>query len=378
MRSTSGLKVPYGPMESLERDEVPSGAGWQYEPKWDGFRCLAFRDGDRVDLQSKAKRPLTRYFPDVVAAVRSVPAKRFVLDGELVVPVGGRLSFDDLLQRIHPAESRVRMLAAKTPATFVVFDLLQEGADVLVGLPLAERRERLEAFAKRALARVDGIALSPASTSRAQALRWLEGRGAALDGVMAKRRDEPYRTGERAGMVKVKNRRTADCVVGGFRRSEGSKRLGSLLLGLYDTDGLLHHVGFASSRPAGERGELERRVLALRGGTGFTGRAPGGPSRWNARSGEWEPVRPELVVEVEYDHVSGDRFRHGTRFLRRRPEKDPRSCLVEQIRPRGRGLALPRARAVRKTTRKGRRIPTRTKTTSRAAATAKRGARSRA
>jgi ATP-dependent DNA ligase len=334
-------------MEALERDRLPDGPGWQYEPKWDGFRCLAFRDGKTVRLQSKALRPLERYFPEVAAALRAVPATRFVLDGELVVPVRGRLSFDDLLQRIHPAASRVATLAASRPATFVAFDLLAEGADVLAGLPLAERRTRLEAFARRALARVPRVVLSPATRSRARALRWLEARGSALDGVIAKRADERYRSGERAGMVKVKRRRTADCVVGGFRRSEDGSRLGSLLLGLHDRDGRLHHVGFTSSLSATARVDVERRVAALRGGTGFTGRAPGGPSRWNERGGAWEPVHPRMVVEVEYDHVSGGRFRHGTRFLRRRPDKDPRSCTMEQITTRGRGPSLPKAPAAR-------------------------------
>ena len=332
-------------MEALEKDDVPAGDEWSYEPKWDGFRCLAFKDGERVDLRSKTGKPLGRYFPDAVESVRAVEAERFVLDGELVIPIGGRNSFDELLLRIHPAASRVQRLAAEHPATLVVFDLLGEDAESLVGLPLRERRARLDALAKRALSRAPGVVVSPSTTSLAEAKRWLAGAGTALDGVVAKRRDETYRAGVRA-MVKVKRRRTADCVVGGFRRTENTGRIGSVLLGLYDDAGLLHHVGVASSIPEPQRAALERELEPLAGGSGFTGRAPGGPSRWTQEGRPYESVEPRVVVEVEYDHVTAERFRHGTRFLRRRPDKDPRSCTLEQIavgRARGPRVAAPAA-----------------------------------
>jgi ATP-dependent DNA ligase len=328
---------PLPPMEARTAAKLPLGEEWQYEPKWDGFRCLVFRDGADVRLQSKASKPLGRYFPDVVAAVRALPQRRFVLDGEIVVPVGGGLSFDELLQRIHPAESRVRRLAAAHPALLVAFDLLATGARSLLELPLAERRRRLEAFAAKH-APGGPVRLSPATLDAAAARRWLEGRHGGLDGVMAKRLAEPYRPGERAAMVKVKRLRTADCVVGGFRYAARGGAVGSLLLGLYDDAGLLHHVGFTSSLTAAKRRELTARLEALRGGAGFTGRAPGGPSRWStARSAQWEPVEPTLVVEVAYDHVTGGRFRHGTRFLRLRPDKAPRQCTFEQLQVEGAG-----------------------------------------
>lgn len=322
-------------MEATSRDELPAGEGWQYEPKWDGFRCIAFRDGDSIRLQSKAGKPLSRYFPDVIEALALLGARRFVLDGEITVPVNGRLSFDDLLQRIHPAESRVRMLAAEHPARFVVFDLLvDERRKSLVNLELADRRQRLEAFARRYFPRRGPVVLSPATRRLATARAWLAGGGGGdLDGVVAKRTDLPYRSGERDGMVKVKRARTADCVVGGFRYASRGRVVGSLLLGLYDTEGLLHHVGFCSGMSGAERKALTPKVEKLIRPPGFTGRAPGGPSRWSTeRSSRWEPVAPRLVVEIGYDHVSGDRFRHGTRFLRWRHDKSPRQCTMDQIR----------------------------------------------
>jgi ATP-dependent DNA ligase len=330
---TLPLPAGYAPMEARLVDEIPAGPGWQYEPKWDGFRCLVFRDGDTVALRSKAGRPLERYFPDVVAAVRAVPARRFVLDGELVVPVRGQLSFDDLLQRIHPAPTRVRRLAAERPAMLIAFDLLvdAEGRS-RTARPLAERRPRLEAFARAHLGGAASIRLSPATVDLEAARSWLSRAGGNLDGIVAKRLDAPYRSGTREGMVKVKRARTADCVVGGFRYAAGARVVGSLLLGLYDADGLLHHVGFTSGFPAAERKALLARLRPLRGGSGFTGRAPGGPSRWSTeRSGEWEPLAPRLVAEVAYDHVTSGRFRHGTRFLRWRPDKAPRQCSMDQI-----------------------------------------------
>ena len=339
---TLPLRRPYPPMEALSVEALPAGPQWQYEPKWDGFRCLAFRDGDAVALQSKAGEPLERYFPELVEAVRSVRAKQFVLDGEIVIPAGRSLSFDDLLQRIHPAESRIRKLAAETPALLIVFDLLvDEKGTPLVGKTLEERRPLLEAFAKRHLGDAERIRLSPATDDAARALRWFEETRGALDDVIAKRRDVPYRSGDRTGMQKFKQRRTADCVVGGFRYASKGRVVGSLLLGLHDEDGALHHVGFTSSLAAPERAALVPKLVKLIQPPGFTGRAPGGPSRWSTkRSTEWEPLAPKLVVEVEYDHVSGGRFRHGTRFVRWRPDKAPRQCTFDQI-ARAEGSMLP-------------------------------------
>ena len=328
------LTFPYDPMEAESVDELPAGREWQYEPKWDGFRCLIFRDGDEVRIQSKAGKPLERYFPDVVASGLALGARRFVLDGEIVIPVDGRLSFDDLLQRIHPAASRVNTLAKSHPARIQIFDLLVDDRGTsLVKKPLAERRERLESFADRFFEPRGAMQLSRVTQSRPTALRWLAGGGKGdLDGVIAKRTDLPYRSGERDGMVKVKRLRTADCVVGGFRYASRGKVVGSLLLGLYDEDGLLHHVGFCSSLAEKQRKEMTPRLEKLTSPPGFTGKAPGGPSRWSTeRSAEWEPLRPELVVEVGYDHVSGGRFRHGTRFIRWRPDKAPAQCRMEQL-----------------------------------------------
>lgn len=328
------LPHDYPPMEAELEAKLPLGDVWAYEPKWDGFRCLAFRDGDDVDLRSKAGKPLGRYFPDVVDAVRAVSAAHFVLDGEIVIPVGGDLSFDELLLRVHPAESRVRKLAAAHPALFVAFDLLvdERGRD-LTGEPLRKRRSALERFAAELLDEENGpIRLSPEVRDVAEARTWLAGGRQGLDGVVAKRLDQPYLSGERA-MVKVKRMRTADCVVGGFRWAKSGGQVGSLLLGLYGDDGLLHHVGFTGSMSATVHREATERLLPLRGPPGFTGRSPGGPSRWRSEgSGEWEPVRSDVVVEVQYDHFSGGRFRHGTRFLRWRPDKDPRACTLAQVR----------------------------------------------
>jgi ATP-dependent DNA ligase len=325
-------------MEARTVTNVPRGEQWRYEPKWDGFRCIALKEGSDVELQSKAGKTLSRYFPEVVANLRQVRAARFVLDGELVVPVDGHLSFDDLLQRIHPAESRVTLLAAEHPALYVVFDLLVDPKGRrLLEEPLDERRRQLESFFRSSLRRAPDIALSPSTTDVADAIRWFEETGGGLDGIVAKRRDAVYRAGQRTAMQKIKHVRTADCVVGGFRwSSDGSRSVGSLLLGLYDEQGLLDHVGFTSGIRASERAALTERLLAVqrRGGApaGFTGNAPGGPSRWsNERSTEWEPLPHELVVEVSFDHFSGGRFRHGTRLVRWRPDKAPSQCTREQV-----------------------------------------------
>lgn len=327
------IKPPFPPMEALSVDEIPKGAEWQYEPKWDGFRCLAFRDGDEVYLQSKAGQPLARYFPEVVEFLKALKAKQFVLDGELAVPVGEKLSFDDLLLRLHPAESRVRKLAAASPAIYIVFDLLvNDQGKSLVGAPLAERRAALEKFAEKYFSRNRSIFLSPETNDLKVANRWFNNPTETLDGVVAKLRDVPYRSGERTGMQKIKHIRTVDCVVGGFRYGSKSKEVGSLLLGLYDEDGLLHHVGFCSGLKAADKKALTAKLEALRKPPGFTGRAPGGSSRWSTeRSGEWEPLDPKLVVEIAYDHFTGGRFRHGTKFLRWRPDKAPKQCMMEQV-----------------------------------------------
>ncbi|MBX9824198.1 MAG: ATP-dependent DNA ligase [Xanthobacteraceae bacterium] len=325
------LRPPYPPMEALSVDEIPVGPEWQYEPKWDGFRCLVFRDGASITLQSKSGKPLTRYFPDVVESVRSIKATRFVLDGEIVVPEGKIFSFDALLQRIHPASSRVQRLAKETPALLIVFDLLAEGDDVLIEQPLPERRKRLERLARKHFVGKP-IRLSPATTKLADAKRWLKRVGRTLDGIIAKRRDLPYRSGDRIGMQKIKNYRSADCVVGGFRYNEGRRVVGSLLLGLYDDAGKLNHVGFTSSIAREDKPRLTTKLEKDIAPPGFTGNAPGGPSRWSTkRSTEWQPLRPKLVVEVCYDHFSGDRFRHGTRLLRFRPDKAPRQCTMDQV-----------------------------------------------
>jgi ATP-dependent DNA ligase len=319
-------------MEAQPATELPAGPGWQYEPKWDGFRCLAFRDGARVELMSKAAKPLTRYFPELAANLIALKAKQFVLDGEIVIAEDGKLSFDALLMRIHPAASRVKKLSEETPSTFIVFDLLvDDRGESLVDLPLEQRRKRLEAFSKRYFAGNESIRLSPVTENLAVAKKWFH-LGVALDGVVAKRRDLPYQSGERTGMQKIKKERTADCVVGGFRYLEKKPLVGSLLLGLYDKQGKLDHVGFTSSIQQKDRAALTKKLKALIKTPGFTGKAPGGPSRWSTkRSTEWQPLDPKLVVEVGFDHFTGGRFRHGTRFIRWRPEKSPKQCTLEQV-----------------------------------------------
>lgn len=317
------------PMDALAATELPQGPEWQYEPKWDGFRCIA----SRTELQSKSGQPLGRYFPDIVDALAQLKAARFILDGELVIPVEGDLDFNELQLRLHPAASRVKMLAERHPAVYIVFDLLEDDrGHSLVDQPLRERRRRLEAFAERYF-KNDRIRLSPATQKLADARRWLRTMGGGLDGIIAKNLDARYESGERTGsMQKIKDLRSADCVVGGFRYASKGKVVGSLLLGLYGDDGLLHHVGFTSSIPAAEKKELTKKLEALREPPGFTGRSPGGPSRWSTeRSGEFEPLKPELVVEVQYDHFTGGRFRHGTKLLRWRPDKAPRQCKMSQV-----------------------------------------------
>lgn len=323
-------QIPLAPMEARSADELPRDQGWQFEPKWDGFRCIAVKQGDAVALFAKSGKPLGRYFPDMIELLAALPSGDFVLDGELTIPIDGRLSFDALQLRLHPAASRVQKLATAHPAVYVLFDLLLAPGDKpLAPLPLSERRRELERFF--GTIERPGLQLSPMTIDRQEAETWLAGAGGDLDGVIAKRLDAPYAAGERQ-MLKIKRMRTADCVVGGFRYGTGSKLVGSLLLGLYDNAGLLHHVGFTSGLAEEDKTELTKRLEALSGGSGFTGRAPGGPSRWSTeRTEHYQALRPELVVEVAYDHVSSDRFRHGTRLLRWRPDKRPDQCRMEQL-----------------------------------------------
>ena len=320
-------------MEAKLVGSLPSGPEWQYEPKFDGFRCLAFKSEDSVDLRSKSGQPFNRYFPEVVTALERLAPPSFVLDGELVVPEERALSFDQLLMRIHPAKSRVEKLSREHPALFVVFDLLvDQNGKPLVELPLSERRHALERFFDEYAADAGLLRLAPHTTARREADVWLDSLGSGLDGIIAKRRDLAYRSGERTGMQKFKRMRTADCVVGGFRYGAKERVIGSLLLGLYDDAGLLNHVGFTSNIKADEKPALTQALEKLVAEPGFTGSRPGGPSRWSTeRSGEWEPLAPKLVAEVQYDHFSGGRFRHGTRFLRWRPDKAPTSCTLQQV-----------------------------------------------
>jgi len=322
--------APAAPMEALLAQELPAGPEWQFEPKWDGFRCLALRDGDTVELWSKSGKPLGRYFPEVVATIARLTPERFLLDGELIIVTGGGLSFDALQMRLHPAESRIRKLAAETPAMLMAFDLLELDGESLGHQPLADRRAALEQFVA---AQADSaLLLSPTAADRNQALGWLDRSGGALDGVVAKRLDQPYRQGERA-MVKVKQHRTADCVVGGFRYDPTGATMASLLLGLYDDAGQLNHVGFCSSFKAAEKKSWTPELQALVEPPGFTGNKPDVASRWaRDRVSEWQPLRPEIVIEVLYDQVTSGRFRHGTRLLRRRPDKRPDQCRCEQLR----------------------------------------------
>jgi ATP-dependent DNA ligase len=325
------LPLDLPPMEARLVDNLPEGPGWQFEPKWDGFRCLAFRAGDEVELRAKSGKSLARYFPEMAAVLRRLEHGHFVLDGELAIPIGETFSFDALQMRLHPAESRIKKLAAETPAVLILFDLLADpSGEILLQAQLAERRTALEAFF-RSIGPEAAVRLSPFSREETEARRWLDASGGALDGVIAKRLDGAYQPGERA-MLKIKKRRTADCVVGGFRYERNSHLVGSLLLGLYNGKGELDHVGFTATLHDLDRKALTKELEALIAQPGFTGNSPGGPSRWSTeRSGDWQPLRPELVVEVRYDHVSAGRFRYGTRLLRWRPDKAPEQCTSEQI-----------------------------------------------
>ena len=325
------LGLDTAPMEAKVVDALPDGPEWQFEPKWDGFRCLAFKAGAEVELRAKSGKPLGRYFPEMVAALAGAQADNFVLDGELMVPRGDSLSFGALQDRVHPAPSRIRKLAAETPALLVLFDCLASAeAGALLGAVLPDRRAALERV-MAGFGRADRVRLSPCTTDRRTAVRWLERAHGALDGVVAKRLDKAYAPGKR-DMLKVKTHRSADCVVGGFRYGKDSREVGSLLLGLYNAEGKLDHVGFTSAISSAEKPALTKRLEALCGGAGFTGDAPGGPSRWaTEQSAAWQALRPELVVEVSYDQVTDGRFRHGTMLLRWRPDKAPAQCTREQL-----------------------------------------------
>ena len=322
---------PYEPMEMTQVERIPDGPQWEYEPKWDGFRALVFRDGHEIEIQSKSGQPLARYFPEIVERLRALHARKFVLDGELMLQIGDELSFDALLQRIHPADTRIARLAKETPARLVVFDLLvDEHGNDLTGQSLDARREALEEFAEHYFTG-DDPALSPATYDRAVVDEWFSHVGNALDGVIAKRRDLPYASGTRAAAVKIKNLRTADCVVGGYRLNKEKDGVGSLLLGLYDDQGKLNHVGFTSGFKTRERSPLLKQLRELEKPPGFTGTSPGGPSRWRQTEEPWFPLDPKLVVEVQYDHVTNNRFRHGTRLLRFRTDKAARQCTMDQL-----------------------------------------------
>jgi ATP-dependent DNA ligase len=326
-----GVPLDLHPMEARLVPDLPRGEGWQYEPKWDGFRCLAFRAGDQVEIKAKSGKSLSRFFPEVLSNLLALKARSFVLDGELIIPAGGSSSFDALQMRLHPAASRVMHLSEQSPARFMVFDcLLQRTGRPLLDRPFEQRRAELDSFFTRVGAE-SGLRLTPFTRDLRKARSWLTSRRAALDGVIAKRLDLPYQPGERA-MLKVKCVRTADCVVGGFRYESAGGLVGSLLIGLYDEKGLLHHVGFTSAISDQDKPALTRRLKRLIAPPGFTGDAPGGPSRWStARSAAWEPLRPQLVVEVRYDQVTGRRFRHGTKIVRWRPDKAPEQCTFAQL-----------------------------------------------
>ncbi|MGZ3172198.1 MAG: ATP-dependent DNA ligase [Croceibacterium sp.] len=325
----SALSIPLEtpPMEAKLANEIPAGPGWQFEPKWDGFRCLSFRDGDAVELMSKSGKPLGRYFPEIAEALRRLDERRFVLDGELVLPLGDVLSFAALQLRLHPAASRIEKLSRKTPAQLMLFDALQLSDKSLLERPLFERRVALERFMRKAAG--ERLCLSPATDDPRIAAEWFERSGKALDGVVAKRLDAAYQPGERA-IIKVKQQRTADCVVGGCRK--GKNGVGSLLLGLYDGQGRLDYVGFTSSFSDEDRAALSKKLARDEGPSPFTGSSPGGASRWShGRSSEWVPLRGDLVAEVIYDQVTGGRFRHGTTFMRWRDDKRPDQCTRAQL-----------------------------------------------
>ncbi|MPZ22982.1 MAG: ATP-dependent DNA ligase [Dehalococcoidia bacterium] len=329
------VQPPIKPMLAALAREMPPPNGWLYEPKWDGFRAIVFWDGDEMLIQSRDLKPLGRYFPELEESLRGVLPPGVVVDGEVVIAGPDGLDFDSLLQRIHPAESRVRKLAAETPSSFVAFDLLAAGDNDLMALPQAKRRQRLQEILGDP---APPLYLTPSTSDPATAGDWFERfEGAGLDGVIVRKDDLPYLPDQRS-LVKVKHQRTADCMVGGFRwnRGEEGRLVGSLLLGLYDSAGVLHHVGHTSSFKKAEKAALVEFLAPYREGAGEAGfgrgRTPGGPSRWNqGRDLNWEPLRPELVCEVTFDHLQGGRFRHAATFLRWRPDKPPQQCTYDQL-----------------------------------------------
>ena len=324
-------RTPF-PMEALLVNELPEGKEGRYEPTWDGFRCLAHKRGPTVTLRSKSGRPLERYFPDIVRLLEKLAVRTFLLDGELLVEGEKGYSFSDLQMRLHPAASRVHMLAQKQPATFVIFDILEtEDDQTLMSVPLSQRRRLLEQFYETYCSKEKAIRLSPQTDSLSEAMDWLSSSGWYIDGIVAKKNTDVYVPGERV-MQKYKPMRTADCVVGGFRYGKDSDEVGSLLLGLYDDAGRLNHVGFTSAIAKADKPSLTKKLERLIQEPGFTGNAPGAPSRWSTdRSTQWKPLSPKLVVEVSFDHVTDSRFRHGTKLIRFRPDKSPRQCTMEQL-----------------------------------------------
>ena len=312
-------------MEAAPVKDLPAGQRWLFEPKYDGFRCVLFRDGDSVNLQSRRQRPLGRYFPEIIEAARQLPVKQYVFDGELIIP---DQPFDTLQLRLHPAASRVQLLSRQHPAQIVVFDLLaHKHGRSLLDKPFSDRRAALEA-AFRQIGRNANFVLSKATTSRDTARGWLTHLGHGLDGIVAKRLDQPYQPGERA-MQKYKLWQTLDCVVGGIYYKAGTQTVEYLLMGLYDNDGLLNYVGRCGIGDNGE--EITKLLKPLIGGPGFTGNAPGGTSRWSGRERKPVPLQPKLVAEVSADHIENGRFRHGSRLIRWRDDKEPRACTMDQI-----------------------------------------------
>jgi ATP-dependent DNA ligase len=325
------LQPPIEPMLADIAREMPRGDGWLYEPKWDGFRAIVFWDGTNLYIQSRDLKPLNRYFPELDKGLRATLAAPCVLDGEIVVATDKGLDFEALGQRIHPAESRINLLASETPAEFVAFDILATHDEDLSRRPQVERRRLLEQLLGKPK---PPLYLTPSTTQTSTATDWFERfEGAGLDGVIAKRAEQPYVPGARV-MLKVKHQRTVDCVVSGFRyHKSGRDAVGSLLLGLYDDKGVLHYVGGTASFKMGERKELIGFLEPYRGPSGFgQGRTPGEPNRWNSsKDTSWEPLKPELVCEVAFDHLQGDRFRHGATFLRWRPDKPAAQCSYDQV-----------------------------------------------
>ena len=334
--------LPFGPpvepmLAKLQR-ELPPGEGWLYEPKWDGFRSIVFKDEEDVYIQSRDLKPFNRYFPELVPVLARALPEQCVVDGEIVVAgADGGLDFDMLQMRIHPAESRIRKLSKETPASFIAFDLLAEGEEDLRRTPFADRRARLERALRKAADPAEGaprrtqVLLTPQTAEREEAEAWFEGLShLGVEGVVAKQPDLVYRPGDRA-MVKVKHVKTADCVVGGYRMSKSGRGIGSLLLGLYDDAGTLHFVGHTASFKADERVRILEMLKPLEGESFGHGRTPGGPSRWTQQELPWITVKPVLVCEVRFDKLQGDRFRHATTFVRWRKDRDPKSCTFEQV-----------------------------------------------